>query len=686
AVTPAKKIKTSTMVNAGKKLKDVAKEEVEVKVVKKEKNNVVSTTVTKAVISRAYDFTEALSHLRKVDPKLGKLMGKVTADKLRERILSTGPSRPFHDLATHIIYQQIHGAAAAAILKKFLKLFGATDEELALPKELVWFPTPEMVLAKSVPELRTAGLSQRKAEYMQDLATHFVDKRIDPSKFDTMTDEELSECLCAVRGIGQWTVDMYLLFHLGHSDVMPTGDLGVRKGVAVHFGKIDPKKIVKANHKSLPTPDEMVQLTEHWKPYRSVGSWYMWQLLDNLDSVYWRNLTVDMKSALTFEQVAKCSTTKARAALLTLPHGPVNLPVFMPVGTQGTLKGITPKQLEDQNCQIMLNNTYHLGLKPGQELLDKVGGSHKFQNWNRNLLTDSGGFQMVSLLKLAEITEQGVQFASPHDGSLMMLTPEHSMSLQNSIGADIMMQLDDVISSLTTGPRVEEAMWRSIRWLDRCIEAHKRPDHQNLFAIIQGGLSPELRRKCVDEMVKRDTPGYAVGGLSGGEEKDQFWRIVSLCTDLLPKNKPIYCMGVGYAEDLVVCVALGVDMFDCVFPTRTARFGNALTMKGTLSLKSGRFAGDYSPIEEGCTCLTCTKYTRAYVHLLATKDTVGCHLISLHNVAFQLRLMREMQAAIKKDQFPSWIKQFFAGYFKDKSKYPPWAVNALNSVGVDLLS
>ncbi|KAI8086690.1 queuine tRNA-ribosyltransferase [Halteromyces radiatus] len=393
-----------------------------------------------------------------------------------------------------------------------------------------------------------------------------------------------------------------------------------------------------------------------------------------------------MKSALTFETVATCSTTKARASLLTLPHGPVNTPVFMPVGTQGTLKGITPQQLKDMNCQIMLNNTYHLGLKPGKETLDLAGGSHVFQQWNGNLLTDSGGFQMVSLLKLAEITEKGVQFASPHDGSLMMLTPEHSMALQNSIGADIMMQLDDVISSLTTGPRVEEAMWRSIRWLDRCIKAHERPHDQNLFAIIQGGLNKDLRRKCVEEMVKRDTPGYAVGGLSGGEEKNEFWQIVSLCTDLLPKNKPIYCMGVGYAEDLVVCVALGVDMFDCVYPTRTARFGNALTMNGIVSLKSGKYATDFGPIEEGCDCTTCKNYTRSYIHLLtASKETVGCHLVSVHNVAFQLRLMNGMREAIQKDEFPAHVKKFFASYFGDKSKYPTWAVAALKSVGIDLL-
>ncbi|KAI9487096.1 MAG: queuine tRNA-ribosyltransferase [Benjaminiella poitrasii] len=394
-----------------------------------------------------------------------------------------------------------------------------------------------------------------------------------------------------------------------------------------------------------------------------------------------------MKSALTFETIARCSTTKARVSIMTLPHGPVDTPVFMPVGTQGTMKGMLPDQLEELNCQIMLNNTYHLGLKPGKEILDLVGGAHQFQSWRRNLLTDSGGFQMVSLLKLAEITEEGVQFASPHDGSLMMLTPEHSIELQNTIGADIMMQLDDVVSSLTTGPRVEEAMWRSIRWLDRCIKAHKKQDTQNLFAIIQGGLNTELRKQCIEEMVKRDTPGYAVGGLSGGEEKDVFWKIVTLCTDLLPKIKPIYCMGVGYAEDLVVCVALGVDMFDCVFPTRTARFGNALTMYGTLSLKSGKYATDFGPIEEGCDCSTCKNYTKSYVHLnVTTKDTVGCHLVSIHNIAFQLRLMRNMREAIKKDEFPSWIKTFFHNYFGgDKTKYPQWSVNALQSVGVDLL-
>lgn len=209
--------------------------------------------------------------------------------------------------------------------------------------------------------------------------------------------------------------------------------------------------------------------------------------------------------------------------------------MFMPVATQASLKGITPEQLEELDCKICLNNTYHLGLKPGQEVLDKVGGAHKLQSWNRNILTDSGGFQMVSLLKLATITEEGVNFLSPHDGTPMLLTPEHSISLQNSIGSDIVMQLDDVVSTLTQGPRVEEAMHRSIRWLDRCINVHKHPERQNIFAIIQGGLDPELRKICCEEMVKRDTPGIAIGGLSGGEAKESYCEVyVDLKRDTPP--------------------------------------------------------------------------------------------------------------------------------------------------------
>lgn len=366
-----------------------------------------------------------------------------------------------------------------------------------------------------------------------------------------------------------------------------------------------------------------------------------------------------------------------------MPHGHVDGPVFMPVGTQGTMKGLTSEQLEDMNCQILLGNTYHLGLRPGEELLKDVGGLHNFMSWKRNILTDSGGFQMVSLLQLAKITEEGVLFQSPRDGSEMLLTPEKSIELQNAIGADIIMQLDDVVHTLTTGPRVEEAMLRSIRWLDRCISAHGRKSEQNLFPIIQGGLDLSLRQRCIEEMVKRDMPGYAVGGLSGGEDKSQFWPLVKFCAERLPENKPIYCMGVGYATDLIVCVALGIDMFDCVYPTRTARFGNALVRSGSLSLKQKKYERDFTPIDPDCKCLTCQKYTRAYIHSLIARDTVGCHLITIHNINYQLSLMREIRDSIIRDEFPSFVQRFLRDMFgDDKANYPEWMIKAFESVKI----
>ncbi|TID23636.1 queuine tRNA-ribosyltransferase [Venturia nashicola] len=397
-----------------------------------------------------------------------------------------------------------------------------------------------------------------------------------------------------------------------------------------------------------------------------------------------------MPSALKFHLLARCSTTKARASILHLPHGPVQLPIFMPVATQASLKGITPEQLEDTSCRLCLNNTYHLGLKPGQAVLDKIGGAHKLQGWNHNILTDSGGFQMVSLLKLAKVTEEGVRFLSPHDGSPMLLTPEHSISLQNSIGSDVIMQLDDVIA--TTSPddeRMREAMKRSIRWLDRCIEAHKNPTTQNLFCIIQGGLNLDMRRECCEEMVKRDTPGIAIGGLSGGEEKDAYCQVVNTCTSLLPEMKPRYVMGVGYPEDLVVSVALGADMFDCVWPTRTARFGNAITDYGVLSLRRAAFTNDFAPIDPDCKCVTCRPrdegglgITKAYLNHLAAKETVGAHLLTIHNVHYQLDLMRRVREAILEDRYPAFVKMFFGRLYPGGA--PKWAIEALRSVGVDL--
>ncbi|GJE95477.1 queuine tRNA-ribosyltransferase family protein [Phanerochaete sordida] len=362
----------------------------------------------------------------------------------------------------------------------------------------------------------------------------------------------------------------------------------------------------------------------------------------------------------------------------------------MPVATQAAIKGLTPQQVEALGINLILNNTYHLNLRPGIEVLNEAGGAHKFQGWRHNLLTDSGGFQLVSLNKFTQITEEGALFESPFDGKPTMLTPEESISIQHAIGADIIMQLDDVVSSLTVGPRVGEAMWRTIRWLDRCIEHHEksgRADRQNLFAIVQGGLDPDLRDMCLDEMIARKdrVAGYAIGGLSGGEEKDVFWRVIKQCADKLPADRPRYSMGIGFAEDLLVCVALGVDMADCVFPTRTARFGVALTFKGPLNLRLKKHEGDFSPIDAACPCPTCSGGTsRAALHHILTLETAGAHAVTQHNLVFQAQLMGRARDAIVQGSFPAYLKSFFATYFGDRG-YPEWCVNALRSVGVDLL-
>lgn len=288
---------------------------------------------------------------------------------------------------------------------------------------------------------------------------------------------------------------------------------------------------------------------------------------------------------------------------------------------------------------------------------------------------------MVSLLQLAEITEQGVKFQSPFDGAEMMLTPEESINLQNTIGADIIMQLDDVVKTTTTGPRVEEAMHRTIRWIDRCLEANNRNDDQSIFPIVQGGLQCELRKQCAEALTERNVRGFAVGGLSGGESKDDFWRIVSLSTDLLPFDKPRYLMGVGFASDLVVCVALGIDMFDCVFPTRTARFGCALVRSGQLNLRQKKYEDDLTPIDENCNCSTCKTYTKAYIHTVIN-EPIMCSLITIHNVSFQLQLMRDMRTAIEQDKFPDFVKTFIAEAYTEEK--PKWIVDALKSVNIEI--
>ncbi|KAG0716974.1 Queuine tRNA-ribosyltransferase catalytic subunit 1 [Chionoecetes opilio] len=375
--------------------------------------------------------------------------------------------------------------------------------------------------------------------------------------------------------------------------------------------------------------------------------------------------------ALSFKVVAECGRSLARTSLMTLPHHTIELPAFMPVGTQGTMKGLLPQQVKDAGAGLILGNTYHLGTRPGKDNMARLGGLHKFMDWDRALLTDSGGFQMVSLLDLAEITEEGVKFRSPYDGSECLLTPEESIAIQNAIGADIMMQLDDVVNVVETDyKRFELAMHRTTRWLDRCLAANKNPATQNLFPIIQGGLFPDLRQTSLEQLTARDAPGYAIGGLSGGEDKDRFWPVVLQCTKQLPRQKPRYCMGVGVAPDLVVCCALGVDMFDCVYPTRTARFGCALVDQGQINLKHKKFNGDFRPIDEACECSTCHHYTRAYLHTLVTKEPVACHLVSVHNIAYQMKLMRRIRESIKAGGFEAFVQDFMAEYYQGKEDYP----------------
>lgn len=310
---------------------------------------------------------------------------------------------------------------------------------------------------------------------------------------------------------------------------------------------------------------------------------------------------------------------RARAATLHLPSHAAATPMFMPVGTQASVKGVSPAQLADPavDAQVVLGNTYHLGTRPGGGVVDALGGLGRMMRWPRGTLTDSGGFQMVSLSRFAVVSEAGVQFQSPVDGSEMLLTPEVSIGIQNELGADIIMALDDVVSSVTTGPRVADAAARTVRWIDRCVAAHARPARQSLFGIVQGGLDLRLRGECAAALVARDLPGYAVGGLSGGEDKGSFWRAVAASLAALPAGKPRYCMGVGYPEDLVVCVALGADMFDCVYPARTARFGTALVRGGLLKLRAAAMAADFGPVDAACPCEVCATYTRSYLHALA---------------------------------------------------------------------
>lgn len=370
------------------------------------------------------------------------------------------------------------------------------------------------------------------------------------------------------------------------------------------------------------------------------------------------------KQALNFEIKKIDKKTGARLGVMHLPHGDVETPVFMPVGTQATVKSMTPEELKEEvKSHIILSNTYHLYLRPGHELIREAGGLHKFMNWDRNILTDSGGFQVFSLGDLRKITEEGVEFRSHLNGSKHFISPEKSMEIQNALGSDIMMAFDECAPYGASYDYVQKSMRRTTRWAKRCKEYHKNTQNQALFGIVQGGFFKDLRKESAKDLAKLDFPGYAVGGISVGEPKEEFLDILRYTTLLLPENKPRYLMGVGSPDYLIEAAISGIDMCDCVMPTRMARNGTALTHFGQVNLLNACHAKDFTTLDKECDCYTCKNYTKAYIrHLFKAKEILGARLLSIHNLRFLVNLMENVREAIKQDSLLEFREEFYKKY------------------------
>ena len=366
-----------------------------------------------------------------------------------------------------------------------------------------------------------------------------------------------------------------------------------------------------------------------------------------------------------FELLHVDKYTGARRGRLHTPHGVIETPIFMPVGTQATVKTFTPDELKMCGAQIILSNTYHLHLRPGEDLVAEAGGLHKFMNWHGPILTDSGGFQVFSLSELRKLTEDGVEFRSHLDGSRHYFSPEVSVGVQEKLGSDIMMQFDECSPYPCDYDRARKAMHRTLRWLDRCMKAKTRQD-QALFGIVQGAFYKDLRIECAKEMAKLDLPGFGIGGLSVGEPKEIMYDMLEAIAPYMPEHKPRYLMGVGSPDCLVEGVLRGVDMFDCVLATRVARNGTAFSQGGRLVIRNAAYAHDFGPIEEGCDCYACKNFSRAYIrHLFKAEEILALRLISIHNVRFLLRQMEQIRAAIEQDCMREYAEEFFAknGHF-----------------------
>ncbi len=367
------------------------------------------------------------------------------------------------------------------------------------------------------------------------------------------------------------------------------------------------------------------------------------------------------KPALSFE--LERTSDRARAGRIETPHGSIHTPAFMPVGTHGALKAMTPAQVADTRAEVVLANTYHLALRPGEGLVEKLGGLHTFMQWSGPILTDSGGFQVFSLPGV-EITDKSARFKNEVTGKTMDLTPERSIEIQNRLGADIIMAFDECTPYPATRDMAGQGVRRTLQWMERCLRAHARPERQALFGIVQGSTFPELREACAASLVAMDCPGYAIGGVSVGEGHELLCEVTDHAAPLLPENKPRYLMGVGLPEDLIACIGYGIDLFDCVIPTRYARSATVFTSRGRIRLTNRRFRRDAFPVDASCDCYTCTGgFTRAYIHhLFAANEVLSAVLCSIHNVRFYQRLVAGARSAILTNDYAAFARDFMAHY------------------------
>lgn len=377
--------------------------------------------------------------------------------------------------------------------------------------------------------------------------------------------------------------------------------------------------------------------------------------------------------AITYEHIKTCKDTGARVGKLHTPHGVIDTPIFMPVGTLATVKTMSPEELINIESQIILSNTYHLWLRPGNEIIKEAGGLHQFMNWHKPILTDSGGFQVFSLSDNRKIVEEGVHFRSHLDGSRLFLSPETSMDIQHDLGSDIMMAFDECPPFPAAHSYVKDSIERTTRWAERCLTHHVKKGQdktQAIFGIVQGGEYTDLRMHSAKDIVSLDFPGYAIGGLSVGEPKPIMYRVLEETVGLLPTNKPRYLMGVGSPDALIEGVMRGIDMFDCVLPTRIARNGTCMTSSGRLVVKNKKFERDFSPLDSECDCYTCKHYSRAYIrHLFKADEILGLRLTSYHNLYFLIKLMRNVREAILTDNLLDFKEEFFEKYGLNV-KYP----------------